>query len=81
MNAHDLLRDVAELSYEHADRYADRVPVDLADSDPHDGERSDYNEHHHVVSAPPSIDDVLNRALVAKIEAFKRANGLTRGSQ
>lgn len=75
MNAEQMLAETARLHAEHMDRVADRVSVDLSDSHPH-GDRSDYNEHHADVSAPPQVDDQLNRRLAALIERYQRANGI-----
>lgn len=77
MIAEEMMAEAARLHAEHMDRIADRVPVDLSDSHPHNGRDSDYNEHHADVSAPPPVDDQLNRRLVALIERYHRANGIS----
>ena len=76
MIAEEMLAEAARLHAEHTDRVAERVPVDLRDSDPHNGRDSDYNEHHSDVSASPQVDDQLNRRLAALIERYQKANGL-----
>lgn len=73
MTRDELMAAVAELTYRHSLAVADRVPVDLDDSHPH-ANGSDYQVHHHLVSAPSSVDDRLNRELVALIRAYRRGS-------
>lgn len=75
MNIQDTLTEIGELAFHHADKYGERVPLNPADSHPHNG-ASDYTTQHVFVSAPPDIDDQLNRAIVAKINQWKKANGV-----
>lgn len=49
------------------DEHADTVPAVAGDSAPHDGETSDYTEHHADRSAPAAVDDLLSSKLVALI--------------
>lgn len=49
------------------DEHADDVEAVPADSNPHDGEESDYAEHHADRSAPAAVDDLLSSQLVTLI--------------
>lgn len=55
------------------DEHADDVEAVPADSDPHDGEDSDYAEHHADRSAPAAVDDLLSAQLVKLIPGAKDA--------
>lgn len=71
MTRDEMLRKVAELHYQHSLKYADRVPYVRADENPHDGETTDLSLWHVDRSAPPEIDDELNREimkLLAQVE-------------
>lgn len=74
-----VLDQAARLHREAMLRYADQVPVNLADSHPHDGQRSDYNEHHADVSAPPELEDSLNQALVDLVTQWRNEPAGGRG--
>lgn len=68
-----MLAEAARITEEHGRRYAGKVPLDPDDSRPHGGPdgTSDYVQHAHLVSAPPAIDDQLNRKLVALLDRYR----------
>jgi hypothetical protein len=72
ITAGEMLAQAADLHYEWSDRYAEQVPVDPDGAEPNEDGESDYNEHHHTVSAPPEIDDQLNAKLFALVEQRQR---------
>lgn len=55
------------------DEHADEVEAVEGDSNPHDGEDSDYAEHHADRSAPAAVDDLLSAQLVKLIPGAKDA--------
>ena len=80
MNRQQMLKEAARLHAEWSDRHADDVPARPSDSQPHDGENSDYAEHHADRSAPPQVDDELNRRLAALIESCNPSGWVGRTS-
>lgn len=78
MTADELLKESAKLAAEHAARWAGKVPLDPADSAPHDPDsgKSDYAEHAHLMSAPPDVDDQLNRKLAALLDYYRTSNSI-----
>ena len=61
---------LAAAAADHAawlEEHADQVEAVPADSAPHDGESSDYAEHHADRSAPAAVDDLLSARLVARL--------------
>lgn len=76
-----MLAQAARLTEEHGIRYAGTVPLVKADSRPHGGPggKSDYAQHVHLVSAPPSVDDKLNRKLVALLDQYRKGLKPPRG--
>jgi hypothetical protein len=61
---------LAAAAAEHSawlDEHAEDVPAVAGDSVPHDGDASDYAEHHADRSAPAAVDDLLSSRLVALI--------------
>lgn len=68
MNAADMMDEASQLFNNWSDRYAGKVKLNPQDATPNADGVTDYNEHHHTVSAPPEIDDILNRRLAALCE-------------
>lgn len=70
-----MLAEAARITEEHGRRYAGRIPLQKADSRPHAGPNgaSDYVQHAHLVSAPPDVDDQLNRKLAALLDQYRRS--------
>lgn len=73
-----MLAEAAQITAAHSAKYAGRVKLNPADSNPHGGEggRSDYVEHAHLVSAPTAVDDELNGQLDALLRRYRKANKL-----
>jgi hypothetical protein len=67
-----MLARAADATYEHSDQWAEQVPVDPDDINPNEDGESDYNEHHHLISADPEVDDRLNARLFALVEQRQR---------
>lgn len=61
---------LAAAAADHAawvEEHADEVEAVPGDSAPHDGQASDYAEHHADRSAPADVDDLLSVRLVARL--------------
>lgn len=73
MTRDEMLAEAARITDEHGRRYAGKIPLNPTDSKPHDGGKSDYVEHAHLVSAPPEVDDLLNEQLVALLDRYRKS--------
>lgn len=76
MTRDEFLRRVAKLNEDWSKRYADRIEMEPAVSDPHNpGGYSDLPEHHHAVSAPSAYADILDERLDALIQEYQASGG------
>jgi hypothetical protein len=73
----ELLAESARLTREHSLKWAGKVQLNDADSNPHDPQsgESDYVEHAHLVSAPPDVDDELNQKLADLLDRYRQSTG------
>ena len=79
VNRQEALTKITELHREWADSYGDdQVAYRPEDEGPHDGNKTDYPEHHADRSAPAEIDDPLNeqiKRILSEIEDASVASG------
>lgn len=60
----EYMRRMREITMRWSKRYADAIPNEYpAGSEPHDGQTSDYAEHHATFGAPPHYLDLLEERL------------------
>jgi hypothetical protein len=71
MNRAEFLKAVAAAHEAWSLRYGDEVPYVAADADAPPGQPSDLSIHQADRSAPPEIDDQLNKEIMRLIAEFR----------